>query len=137
MAEIKQSINLCLEVINNIQNDYCFFDNETLKHEDYKIQPPMKLKIKNSMENLIAHFKLYSEGFCIVEEELYTGVEAPKGEFGVYLETDGTNKLNRCKIKSPGFFHLQGIDFMSYNHLLADIVTIIGTQDIVSGEIDR
>jgi NADH:ubiquinone oxidoreductase subunit D len=89
------------------------------------------------MESLIAHFKYFSEGFTIDEEELYICVEAPKGEFGIYLETDNTNKPYRCKIRAPGFFHLQGLDFMSKRHLLADVVTVIGTQDIVFGEIDR
>jgi len=89
------------------------------------------------MEALISHFKLYSEGFSIEEEEFYSCCETPKGEFGVFLETDSTNKPYRCKIRAPGFFHLQGLNFMSFNHLLADVVTIIGTQDIVFGEIDR
>jgi NADH:ubiquinone oxidoreductase subunit D len=89
------------------------------------------------MEALISHFKLFSEGFTIEAEETYVSSEAPKGEFGVYLVSDSTNKPDRCKIKSPGFFHLQGLDFMSRNHLIADLVTIIGTQDIVFGEVDR
>ena len=89
------------------------------------------------MEELISHFKIYSEGFSIDSEETYCVAEAPKGEFGVFLETDGSNKAYRCKIRAPGFFHLQGLNFMTYNHLLADVVTIIGTQDIVFGEIDR
>jgi NADH-quinone oxidoreductase subunit D len=89
------------------------------------------------MEALIHHFKIYSEGFYIPKTELYLGVEAPKGEFGVYLVSDGTNKPFRCKIKSPGFLHLQGLDFLVKNHLLADVVTIIGTLDIVFGEVDR
>lgn len=112
-------------------------DNFLPNIEDYKIQPPLKNLIKNSMENLISHSKLYSEGFTLEEEEIYIAVEAPKGEFGVFLEADGTNKPWRCKIRAPGFFHLQGLNFMCYNHLLADVVTIIGTQDIVFGEIDR
>jgi NADH:ubiquinone oxidoreductase subunit D len=89
------------------------------------------------MEGLIDHFKFYSEGFFVPEAELYVGVEAPKGEFGVYLVSDGTNKPFRCKIKAPGFLHLQGLDFMVKSHLLADVVTIIGTLDIVFGEVDR
>jgi NADH-quinone oxidoreductase subunit D len=93
--------------------------------------------MKRSMEGLINHFKLLSEGFHVSKTESYVGIEAPKGEFGLYLVSDGTNKPYRCKIKSPGFLHLQGLDFMARNHLLADVVTIIGTLDIVFGEIDR
>ena len=89
------------------------------------------------MESLIQHFKLVSEGFSIESGETYTCAETPKGEFGVYLITDGTNKPYRCKIKAPGFLNLQALDFMARDHLLADVVTIIGTLDIVFGEIDR
>ena len=89
------------------------------------------------MEALIHHFKLYTEGFHVPKGETYTSVEAPKGEFGVYLVSDGTNRPYRCKIRAPGFYHLQGLDFMSRYHMLADVVTIIGTQDIVFGEVDR
>ena len=89
------------------------------------------------MEALIKHFKFFSTGYIIPQTETYVATEAPKGEFGVYLVADGTERPYRCKIKSPGFLHLQGIDFMSRNHFLADVVTIIGTQDIVFGEIDR
>ena len=93
--------------------------------------------MKYSMESLIHHFKLYSEGYNIKPEEVYAAVEAPKGEFGVFLVSDGTNKPYRCRIKAPGFLHLQGLDFMSRGHMLADVVTIVGTQDIVFGEVDR
>ena len=93
--------------------------------------------MKQNMESLIHHFKYYTEGFSIPLSETYVRVEAPKGEFGVYLMADGTNKPYRCRIKSPGFLHLQGLDFMSKGHNLADVVTIIGTQDIVFGEVDR
>ena len=138
LEEMKQSVDIIDQVLNFLELEGTIlnlvFDT---KLEDYKIQPPTKTLIKNSMENLIAHLKLYSEGFSVEEEEFYTFVEAPKGEFGIFLETDGTNKPYRCKIRSPGFYHLQGLDFMCYNHLLADMVTIIGTQDIVFGEIDR
>jgi len=89
------------------------------------------------MEALIHHFKLYSKGFTIDPNETYVSAEAPKGEFGVYLVSDGSNKPYRCKIKAPGFAHLQGLNFMSKGHMIADVVTIIGTQDIVFGEIDR
>jgi NADH:ubiquinone oxidoreductase subunit D len=94
-------------------------------------------KIKYDMESLITHFKVYSEGSVVRKGQSYTAVEAPKGEFGIHLISDGTKKPYRCKIKAPGFLHLQGIDFMSRNHSIADIVTIIGTQDIVFGEVDR
>jgi len=105
--------------------------------DDNKITPPSRAFMKYSMESLIHHFKLYSEGFVISEEETYTVVEAPKGEFGVYLVSNGTNRPYRCRIKSPGFLHLQGLDFMCKGLFLADLVTIIGTQDLVFGEIDR
>ena len=89
------------------------------------------------MEALIHHFKLYTEGFHVPAGETYTAVESPKGEFAVYLVADGTNKPHRCKIRAPGFAHLQGLDFMSRGHMLADTVAIIGSMDIVFGEIDR
>lgn len=93
--------------------------------------------MKFSMEALIHHFKLYSEGFMLPPGEHYVCTEAPKGEFGVYLVSEGLNMPYRCKIKAPGYLHLQSLDFMSKNHMIADLVTIIGTQDIVFGEIDR
>jgi NADH-quinone oxidoreductase subunit D len=93
--------------------------------------------MKSSMEGLIHHFKYFSEGFSIPQGRTYVGTEAPKGEFGVFLISNGTNKPYRCKIKAPGFNHLQAMNFMSKGHMLADVVAIIGTQDIVFGEIDR
>ena len=93
--------------------------------------------MKNIMESLIHHFKLYSEGFIVPKGKVYCATEAPKGEFGVYIVSDGSHKPYRCKIRSPGFYHLQGLNFMSQNHFIADVVTIIGTQDIVFGEVDR
>ena len=108
-----------------------------IKVDDKKITPPTRSTMKHSMESLIHHFKLYSEGFNIPQNETYTCVEAPKGEFGVYLISDDTNKPYRCKIKAPGFLHLQSLNDMSKGHMIADVVTIIGTQDIVFGEIDR
>ena len=89
------------------------------------------------MEALIHHFKLFTEGYVIRDGEAYAVVEAPKGEFGVYVKSNNTNKPYRCRIKAPGFLHLQGLNFMSQGHMLADVVTIIGTQDIVFGEVDR
>ena len=93
--------------------------------------------MKSSMESLIHHFKNFTEGVKIFKNETYIASEAPKGEFGVFLVSNNSNRPFRCKIKSPGFNHLQGLNFMSTNHLIADVVTIIGTQDIVFGEIDR
>jgi len=108
-----------------------------IKTENYKLAPPSREILKNSMEGLIHHFKLYSEGFAISSAESYVGIETPKGELGVYLVSDSTNQPYRCKIRAPGFFHLQGMDFLAKNLLIADVVTIIGTLDIVFGEIDR
>ena len=104
---------------------------------DNKIAPPRRAEMKNSMEALIHHFKLYTEGFKTPEGEVYACVEAPKGEFGVYLVSDGTNKPYRCKIRAPGFAHLQAMDWMNRGHLLADVSAILGSLDIVFGEIDR
>ncbi len=105
--------------------------------DDRKIVPPKRGQMKHSMEALIHHFKLYTEGFRVPEGETYTAVEAPKGEFGVYLVSDGTNKPYRCKIRAPGFAHLQAMDYLSRGHMLADSVAILGSMDIVFGEIDR
>jgi len=108
-----------------------------IKTDDHKITPPSREHIKQSMESLIHHFKLYTEGITVPAGETYTATEAPKGEFGVYLISNGTNRPYRCKIKAPGFGHLQALDFMAKGHMVADVVTIIGTQDIVFGEVDR
>ncbi|MGM4892297.1 NADH-quinone oxidoreductase subunit D [Tardiphaga sp. 839_C3_N1_4] len=105
--------------------------------EDNKIFPPRRGEMKRSMESLIHHFKLYTEGFRVPEGEVYAAVEAPKGEFGVYLVSDGTNKPYKCKIRAPGFAHLQAMDFMCRGHLLADVSAILGSLDIVFGEVDR
>jgi NADH-quinone oxidoreductase subunit D len=105
--------------------------------EDAKIAPPRRDDMKQSMEALIHHFKLYTEGFHVPAGETYTAVEAPKGEFGVYLVSDGTNKPYRCKIRAPGFAHLQAMEFCSKGHMLADSVAILGSMDIVFGEVDR
>jgi NADH-quinone oxidoreductase subunit D len=104
---------------------------------DGKIAPPRRADMKKSMEALIHHFKLYTEGFKVPAGETYTVVEAPKGEFGVYLVSDGTNRPHRCKIRAPGFAHLQAIDLMSRGHMLADTGAILGSLDIVFGEVDR
>ena len=108
-----------------------------VKTTDRKIAPPPRAEMKHSMEALIHHFKLYTEGYHVPAGETYVAVEAPKGEFGVFLVADGTNKPYRCRIKAPGFAHLQGLDFMSRGHMLADVVTNISSLDIVFGEIDR
>jgi NADH dehydrogenase I D subunit len=108
-----------------------------IKTDDHKIIAPSRIDIKQSMESLIHHFKFYSNGINICANETYTSTEAPKGEFGVYLIANNSNKPYRCKIKAPGFAHLQGLNMMSQGHMIADVVTIIGTQDIVFGEVDR
>ena len=105
--------------------------------DDHKVTPPDREAMKDDMESLIHHFKLFTEGFCLPEGESYTAVEAPKGEFGVYLVSDGANKPYRVKIRAPGFPHLASMDEMSKGHMLSDVVTIIGSQDIVFGEVDR
>ncbi len=105
--------------------------------DDHKVSPPRRGEMKRSMEALIHHFKLYSEGFHVPEGEVYAAVEAPKGEFGVYLVADGTNKPYRCKIRAPGFPHLAAMDWMNRGHMLADVSAILGSLDIVFGEIDR
>ena len=104
---------------------------------DHKVAPPKRTVMKDDMESLIHHFKLFTEGYCLPEGEIYSAVEHPKGEFGVYLISDGANKPYRVKIRAPGFAHLASINEMSRGHMLSDVVTIIGTQDIVFGEIDR
>jgi NADH-quinone oxidoreductase subunit D len=105
--------------------------------QNHKVTVPPRAQMKRSMEALIHHFKLYTEGFHVPAGEVYAAVEAPKGEFGVYLVSDGTNKLYRCKIRAPGFAHLQAMDFMCRNHMLADVSAILGSLDIVFGEVDR
>ena len=105
--------------------------------DDHKVTPPDREDMKGDMESLIHHFKLFTEGCCLPEGESYTAVEAPKGEFGVYLVSDGANKPYRVKIRAPGFAHLAAMDEMAKGHMLSDVVTIIGSQDIVFGEVDR
>jgi NADH dehydrogenase (ubiquinone) Fe-S protein 2 len=124
VEEMRQSLRIISQAINTIPNG-------PIKMDDRKITPPSRTHMKESMESLIHHFKLYTDGVVIPKGETYSCVEAPKGEFGVFLVSDGTNRPYRCKIKAPGFAHLQGVDFMAKNHMLADVVTIIGTQDIV------
>lgn len=130
VGEMRQSLSIIMQCLNNIPNGI-------IKVDDKKITPPTRNEIKNSMESLIHHFKYFTEGVSVPRGETYTATEAPKGEFGVYLLSNGTNRPYRCKIKAPGFGHLQGLDMMSKGHMIADVVTIIGTQDIVFGEVDR
>ncbi len=130
MAEIRQSISLVKQCIEKIPEG-------PIKTEDRKISPPPREEMQESMEAMIHHFKLYSEGYHVPEGEAYVAVEAPKGEFGVYIVSDGTNRPYRCRIRAPGFAHLQALDFMAKGHMLADIAAIIGSLDIVFGEIDR
>ena len=108
-----------------------------IKSPDGKITPPPKKEIKESMEALIHHFKLFTEGYRVDKDEIYTAVEAPKGEFGVYLISDGSNKPYKCKIRAPGFSHLQAMDYLIKGHMLADVPAVLGSLDIVFGEIDR
>jgi len=130
LEEMRQSINIIFQCINNIPEGY-------IKTLNQKIAAPSRQNMKFFMESLIHHFKLYSEGFVVATNQTYTSIEAPKGEFGVFLVSNDTNKPYRCHIRAPGFFHLQGLNFMCKKHLIADVVTIIGTQDIVFGEVDR
>lgn len=130
IEEMRQSLRIIQQCLSKIPEG-------PVKSLDRKITPPPRGEMKYSMEALIHHFKLYTEGYHVPAGEVYAAVEAPKGEFGVFLVADGTNKPYRCKIKAPGFAHLQGLDFMSRGHMLADVVTNISTLDIVFGEIDR
>lgn len=130
LFEMHQSVKIIEQCLNNMPVG-------SVKNYDSKMVPPSRIDLKNSMESVIHHFKFYTNGFNTPASETYVSTEAPKGEFGVYLISDGSGKPYRCKIKAPGFAHLQGLDFMSQKHLIADVVTIIGTQDIVFGEIDR
>ena len=127
MRESLRIISQCLDAM----------PNGPVRIDDRKISPPSRGDMKHSMEALIHHFKYYTEGIVVPAGEIYAAVEAPKGEFGVYLVSNGTHRPYRCKIRAPGFAHLQGLDFMSRGHMLADVVTMIGTQDIVFGEVDR
>jgi NADH dehydrogenase (ubiquinone) Fe-S protein 2 len=130
IEELRISASLILQCLN-------FIGEGPIKVINNKIANPSKIKVKKFMESIIHHFKLFSSGYNVDEGEVYTAVEAPKGEFGIYLVSDGSSKPYRCKIRAPGFFHLQGLNAMSQNHFIADVVTIIGTQDIVFGEVDR
>ena len=130
MEEMRQSLRIMRQCLAEMPGG-------PVKTTDRKISPPPRAEMKRSMEALIHHFKLYTEGYHVPAGETYTAVEAPKGEFGVYLVSDGTNKPYRCKIRAPGFAFLQALDFITRGHMLADVVANIGSLDIVFGEIDR
>jgi NADH-quinone oxidoreductase subunit D len=130
VEEMRQSCRIIKQVLAKLPGG-------PIKVDDHKIAPPPRREMKRSMEALIHHFKLYTEGYHVPPGETYTAVEAPKGEFAVYLVSDGTNKPYRCKIRAPGFAHLQAMDFLCKGHMLADSVGILGSLDVVFGEIDR
>ena len=130
MEEMRQSLRIMRQALDRMPVGPFMIN-------DRKVSPPPRHEMKQSMEALIHHFKLYTEGYHVPAGETYTAVEAPKGEFGVYLVSDGSNRPYRCKIRAPGFAFLQGTDFMSRGHMLADVVAIIGSMDIVFGEVDR
>lgn len=130
MQEMRESLKIMKQCIDQMPEG-------PIKVDDRKVAPPSRAEMKYSMEAMIHHFKLYTEGYHVPAGETYCAVEAPKGEFGVYLVSDGTNRPYRCRIRAPGFAHLQAFDFMSKGHMLADAVSIIGSLDIVFGEIDR
>jgi NADH-quinone oxidoreductase subunit D len=130
MQEMRQSLRLVGQCLQRLKPG-------PIKIDDHKIAPPKRADMKRSMESLIHHFKLYTEGYHVPAGTTYTVTEAPKGEFGVYMVADGTNKPYRCKIRAPGYAHLQAMEALSKGHMLADAVSIIGSLDIVFGEIDR
>jgi NADH dehydrogenase (ubiquinone) Fe-S protein 2 len=130
VAEMRQSIKILIDAMGLLKDGI-------IKNVNSKITNPSRFDLKTSMEATIHHFKYFSEGFILPYGEAYVATEAPKGEFGVYVISNNTEKPYRCKIKAPGFGHLQALDDMTYNHMIADVVTIIGTQDIVFGEVDR
>jgi NADH-quinone oxidoreductase subunit D len=134
MEEMRQSVRImkqCIALLNAPEG------KGRVSADDQKVVPPKRGEMKRSMEALIHHFKLYTEGFHVPAGEVYACVEAPKGEFGVYLVADGTNKPYKCKIRAPGFAHLQAMDFLCKGHMLADVSAILGSIDIVFGEVDR
>jgi NADH-quinone oxidoreductase subunit D len=130
MEEMRQSVKIVKQCIEKMPSG-------PVSSTDNKVVPPKRSEMKNSMEALIHHFKLYTEGYHVPEGETYAAVEAPKGEFGVYLVSDGGNKPYRCKIRAPSFAHLQAMDYMNRGHMLADVSAVLGSLDIVFGEIDR
>ncbi|MHA6325600.1 NADH-quinone oxidoreductase subunit D [Roseivivax sp. CAU 1753] len=133
MEEMRQSIHIMLQAIEKLRMP----ENQGDVLTRGKVSPPKRSEMKTSMEALIHHFKLYTEGFHVPEGDIYAAVEAPKGEFGVYLVSDGSNKPYRAKIRAPGYAHLQAMDYMAKGHQLADVAAILGSMDIVFGEVDR
>jgi NADH-quinone oxidoreductase subunit D len=134
MEEMRQSVRIMKQCIAKLR----VADGQgVVVVDDHKISPPRRGEMKRSMEALIHHFKLYTEGFHVPAGEVYASVEAPKGEFGVFLVADGSNKPYKCKIRAPGFAHLQAMDHICRGHLLADVSAILGSLDIVFGEVDR
>ncbi|MFG1362775.1 NADH-quinone oxidoreductase subunit D [Xanthobacter versatilis] len=132
MEEMRQSTKIMKQCVERLLREA-----GPVSTTDNKIVPPKRGEMKRSMEALIHHFKLYTEGFHVPAGDVYAAVEAPKGEFGVYLVSDGTNKPYRCKIRAPGFAHLQAMDFLCRGHMLADVSAVLGSLDIVFGEVDR
>lgn len=130
VEEMRQSVDIIQQCLNQMPPG-------EIKTDDRKVSPPSRADMKGSMESLIHHFKLYSEGFAVPAGETYVAVEAPKGEEGVYLVSDGTSRPYRCHIRAPGFAHLAGLNMMARGHMVADVVTLIGTMDLVFGEVDR
>ena len=130
IEEMRQSNNIIQQCLQNMPKG-------PIKSLDGKISPPPKKELKESMEALIHHFKLFTEGYRVEKDEIYTAVEAPKGEFGVYLISDGSSKPYKCKIRAPGFSHLQAMDYLIKGHMLADVPALLGSMDIVFGEVDR
>jgi NADH-quinone oxidoreductase subunit D len=130
MHEMRESVKIMRQCIDQIPEG-------PVRTENKKISPPTRAEMKRSMESLIHHFKLYTEGYHVPQGETYTAVEAPKGEFGVFLVSDGSNRPYRCKIRAPGFAFMQGMDFMTRGHMLADVSAILGSMDVVFGEVDR
>ena len=134
MEEMRQSASIMRQCVNALLGKEKIGPVSSM---DGKIVPPSRGEMKRSMEALIHHFKLYTEGYKVPAGEVYAAVEAPKGEFGVYLVSDGSNKPYRCKLRAPGFAHLQAMDFLCRGHMLADVSAILGSLDIVFGEVDR
>ncbi len=130
IEEMRESVKIIKQCLQNLPKG-------PIKTNDGKISPPPKKEIKESMEALIHHFKLFTEGYRVENDEIYMAVEAPKGEFGVYLISDGSSKPYKCKIRAPGFTHLQAMDYLIKGHMLADVPAVLGSMDIVFGEVDR
>ena len=130
IEEMRESVKIIKQCLEQIPNG-------PIKTNDGKISPPSKKDLKESMEALIHHFKLFTEGYRVDKDEIYVAVEAPKGEFGVYLISDGSSKPYKCKIRAPGFAHLQAMDYLIKGHMLADVPAVLGSMDIVFGEVDR